>query len=145
MDKEFKPDYTPRQMFEMGIYGGCYFRDIYSSITKKDYKDVHKEFSFLKNINFIPNYDKNLNYYKVKSGQTLREWEKNGWIKEQDPYGWIQWYCRYHAGRRSPDDERQIKRWLGVKSRFGNREKMTDTIKQLLLQWGIKYTHCKKN
>ena len=24
------------------------------------------------------------------------------------------WYCRFFQGRRSPDDERQISRWLGV-------------------------------
>jgi hypothetical protein len=31
---EFKPDYTPKQMFQAGIFSGMYFRDIYSHVTK---------------------------------------------------------------------------------------------------------------
>jgi hypothetical protein len=27
-------------------------------------------------------------------GASLEEWEKSGWMREQDPYGWFQWYCR---------------------------------------------------
>lgn len=46
-----------------------------------------------------------------KAGSSLQTWEDKGWIVEQDPYGWVQWYCRFYAGRRSKDDERQIDRW----------------------------------
>ena len=63
------------------------------------------------------------NRYLKKCGQGLNEWEMSNWIMEQDPYGWVQWYCRFFAGRRSPDDERQISRWAGVtgqKGRFKN-------------------------
>ena len=41
---EFKLNLTPRQMFKLGSFGGIYFRPIYSSITKKNYKNVHKKF-----------------------------------------------------------------------------------------------------
>ena len=55
---------------------------------------------------------------KIKCGSSLRVWENKGWIREQDPYGWFQWYCRYYLGRRSKDDERQIKRWNSIVNRF---------------------------
>ena len=47
-------------------------------------------------------------------------WNKNGWIKG-DIYGFVEWYINYYYGRRSDDDEYQIKRWLGFKKRFGNQ------------------------
>ena len=53
-----------------------------------------------------------INKYGVKSGTSLDFWESKGWIKEIDPYGWFQWYCRFYAGRRCYDDDRQINRWI---------------------------------
>lgn len=138
--KDFTPDYSPIKMFRMGILGGSYFRPIYSQITGKKYTTDWREFNWddiqpnkIRN----PNYDPDLNYYKVKVGTSLEYWEDKGWIREQDPRGWIQWYLRYYEGRRSPDDERQIKRWIGVKQRFGKRKNKSNKIKQVLLEWGI--------
>ena len=51
-------------------------------------------------------------------GTSLRFWENKGWINKQDPHGWFQWYLIYWLGRRSKDDERQIKRWKGIVNRF---------------------------
>jgi hypothetical protein len=69
------------------------------------------------------------NRYGVRSGRTLGSkdafgldaWEQAGWIIEQDPYGWFQWYCRFFLGRRSMDDDRQVGRWgamCGEKGRW---------------------------
>ncbi len=101
---EFRPNLTPRQIFALGSFGGTYWRPIYSKITKKSYKNQHKEFpaSWWKGIPDTmmtqPTRDKKLNRYKVNSGTTLEYWEKKKWIKAQDPYGWVQWYCRFYNG-----------------------------------------------
>lgn len=50
---------------------------------------------------------------------SLPTW-KQEWLSEHDPDGWVQWYSRYSAGRRLPEeDTRQIKRWLSFRARHG--------------------------
>lgn len=140
---DFKPSLSPREVIELGSFGGTYFRPIYSSVTGKNYKNEHRKFEFF---NDIPdsmltrswdNYDKNINRYGVKVGSTLEEWEKKGWINPIDPYGWFQWYCNFYNGRRSIDDRRQIKRWKSVVNRFGKLKNKTPAIRQTLQHWGI--------
>jgi len=131
---DFRPNLTPREMFELGSFGGTYWRPIRSSITKKRYKDAHKEFpkSWWKNVPdaFLTSSkcDARANQYGVKVGTSLEFWEKKGWIKAQDPYGWVQWYCRFYQGRRTKDDERQIKRWLGIAGPKGRFRKWLVTL-----------------
>ena len=164
--KEFKPNKSPKEIFKEGAFGGTYFRPIYSSITKKKYTSaqVIKEYpkSWFNDIDIdtmvtSKEYDKNVNKYKVKCGSSLETWEKNDWIHKIDPYGWFQWYCRYYQGRRSEDDERQIKRWLnlaGPNGRFRRRlmnqiiqqkkryndYSVSPVIRQVLLHWGYELT-----
>ena len=163
---EFKPNLSPQQVLKMGSFGGTYFRPIYSSVTKKHYKseDVIKEYpkSWFKGIDIdtmviSPDYEKSINKYKVKCGTELEDWEDKGWIVEQDPYGWFQWYCRFYQGRRTDDDKRQIKRWMGVagpNSRFKKRlinmiknqgsdvndYTISPVIRQVLQHWACKIT-----
>lgn len=130
---EFKPNLTPKQVLQLGSFGGTYFRDIHSTVTNKNYigKNVIKEFPSnwftgldIDSMITSQKYDKNINKYGVKCGSSLEDWEDSGWIDKQDPYGWFQWYCRFYRGRRTDDDERQIDRWLkltGPKGRFKNR------------------------
>ena len=82
-------------------------------------------------------FDKNLNYYGVEVGTSLRFWESKGWINKIDPYGWFQWYFRYWKGRRSKDDKRQINRWKRIVSRFVGilKNKESKKIGQILLPW----------
>ena len=149
----FTPNKTPVEIISEGAFGGTYFRDIYYGINGKWYRNSWKEFDFFKDIDpklYANNYyDVRVNKYGVKCGTSLRFWENKGRINEQDPYGWFQWYCSYYYGRRSSDDSRQIKRWLGIVNRFkgilvkmikDKGTKFDDTsvspkIRQILLHW----------
>ena len=158
---EFMPNLTPQEIFELGSFGGTYWRPIRSGITKKSYKNKHKKYTWAKK---IPNskmtsewddYDKSVNKYGVKVGTTLQFWEKKGWITKYHPYGWVQWYCDFYEGKRSPDDKRQVKRWertAGPNSRFRKwllriiRERgaqkddysISPKIRQTLQHWAVK-------
>ena len=111
---DFKPNKAPVEIIKEGAFGGTYFRDIYSNVNDKFYKNSWKEFEILKDIDqkhYFSDYDDiSLNKHDVKCGTSLTFWENKGWINEQDPYGWLQWYFRYWLGKRSKDDKRQIKR-----------------------------------
>lgn len=104
-DPEFKPELTPRQMLEMGIFGGKYMTD------------CRKEFPsswFAKAKLAHARRDPSLNFFGIDASKPLSYWVDKGWIYDEDPRGWFQWYCRYYMGRRCPDDERQIKRWKAM-------------------------------
>lgn len=103
---DFKPDLTPKEMLELGVFGGKYMTDCKKEFPKNWFTKAKLSPKF---------YDKNLNYFKVKASQSLKEWQKKEWIHKDDPRGWFQWYCRYYMGRRHPDDERQIKRWVKMR------------------------------
>ena len=161
----FRPNLSPREMFKLGSFGGTYWRPIKSKFFKNELKNYHKKYpaSWWKGIpeNHLTRpfkeYDTKINKYGVKVGTTLSFWESKGWIKEHHPYGWVQWYCDFFTGKRSPDDERQIKRWLGVageKGRFmrwlvtqilkkngmWNDNNISPKIRQTLQHWGYKLT-----
>lgn len=101
-DPNFKPELTPKEMLEVGVFGGKYMTD------------CRKEFpaSWFKKAKLCPEkHDPKLNFFGVNASQPLSVWRAKGWIHPDDPRGWFQWYCRYYLGRRHPDDQRQIKRW----------------------------------
>ena len=114
---KFHPNINPVDLIKKGAFGGTYFRDIYSRVNNKFYKNSWKQFKELENID-KKYYCSDLNYYGVEVGTSIRFWESKGWINEIDPYGWFQWCFRYQKGRRSKNDERQINRWKRIVSRF---------------------------
>ena len=118
----FSPNKTPIEVIKEGVFGGTYFRNIYSGIQEKWYKNLWKEYVHLKNIDakFYASdyYHVSVNKYGVKCGTSLRFWENKGWINKIDPYGLFQWYFMYWSGRRSKDDKRQINRQKKYMSRF---------------------------
>lgn len=92
---QFKPNLTPKEILQLGSFGGTYFRVIHSGVTGQTYHDAWKEFPIdwydgldIKKCISSPTYDKSLNYYKAKCGGDLHMWESSGWITEVDPFGW---------------------------------------------------------
>ena len=72
----FSPNKTPFEVIREGAFGGTYFRDIYSGINGKWYKNSWKEFVWLKNIDakfYASDYcDVNVNKCGIKFGTSLR-------------------------------------------------------------------------
>ena len=112
---DFRANKKPIEVIKEGVFGGTYFRDIYSDVNGKWYKTLWKEFDQLKDIDqkyYCSNYyDISVNKYGAKCGNSLKFWENKGRINEIGPYGWFQLYFRYWLGRRTENDERQINRW----------------------------------
>jgi hypothetical protein len=101
-DPSFRPQLTPAQMLSIGVFGGKYMTDCRKEFPK----------SWFARAKLSPKFkDPSLNYFGVDASQPLKEWRRKGWIRPDDPRGWFQWYCRYYMGRRSMDDDRQIRRW----------------------------------
>lgn len=110
-DPDFKPQLTPKEMLELGVFGGKYMTD------------CRKEFpaSWFKRAKLCPErHDPKFNYFGVNASQSLSIWRRKGWIYPDDPRGWFQWYCRYYLGRRIPEeDRRQIGRWKAMARHIG--------------------------
>lgn len=136
--KEFDPDFcphlTPKEMLELGVFGGKYMTDC---------TDEFPSDWFVKAKLSPEGRNCKLNYFNVCAGQPLSVWQENGWIHADDPRGWFQWYCRYYMGRRHSDDTRQIKRWVAFR-RHANQllnacapgdVRCRPRQRQALLQW----------
>ena len=102
---EFRPDLTPNQMLELGVFGGKYMTDCAAEYPADWFASAAL---------CSERHDPELNYFGVNASQPLSVWRAKGWICHEDPRGWFQWYCRYFLGRRCSDDERQVRRWRAV-------------------------------
>ena len=111
---DFQPELTPKQMLELGVFGGKYMTDCADEFPA----------SWFKKARLCPTFhDPTLNFFGVNASQPLSEWRQKGWLYHEDPRGWFQWYCRYYRGRRCPDDERQIKRWRAMRRHIAQIKK----------------------
>ena len=133
-DPLFTPELSPKEMLELGIFGGKYLNDCKNEFPADWF--LNAKLSEVK--------DKSLNYFSVDASQPLSEWVNKGWIHSQDPRGWFQWYCRYFLGRRTPiEDQRQIKRWRAFRRHAGAIKKYCEPYdhqcrkkqRQALLHW----------
>ena len=131
---DFTPDLTPKEMLQMGVFGGKYMNDC---------RNEFPESLFGKAKLSAEKADPKLNYFKMNASKPLSYWIEKGWIWHQDPRGWFQWYCRYYMGRRSQDDDRQIKRWKAMKRHVAQLKKNCEkgdlkcrpVQRQALLHW----------
>lgn len=140
---DFTPNKSPTDIIREGGFGGSYWRPLYSKrlgITiKDDWRELPAEWitgldveQYLVN----PNYNPEINKHGVACGQSIEQWEANGWIAhEYDVRGWFQWYCRFWMGRRCEDDERQISRW---KKCVGETGRWRRTLMKQYVQRGIR-------
>lgn len=132
---DFRPDLSPREMLHLGVFGGVYFSD--------KPKEFPKDWFTKAELSPDGKRHKELNLFGVNASQPLSVWQAKGWINPQDPRGWFEWYCRYYMGRRSPDDERQIKRWSAMRRHTTQVKKYCRTgdifcrprQRQALLHW----------
>ena len=131
---DFCPDLTPKEMLELGVFGGKYMTD-----CQDEFPD-----NWFRKAKLSPGgADPEVNCFGIIASQPLSEWQKKGWIWDDDPRGWFQWYCRYYLGRRCDDDERQIKRWRAMRRHIAQIEKNCEKYeldcrpkqRQALLQW----------
>ena len=156
MEEIFTPDYTPREMLELGVFGGAYFsidetfkerfpKKLFHNLSEKKY-DLKKQ-------------NKTENCFKVLAGKSYEWWFERNLISDIDPLGWFEWYIHYYYGRRCYDDVRQIKRWnnfkkrqssiyrkLILKSKYSIKEVNSNNniypgMKQSFIQWGIDLTN----
>lgn len=114
----FSPDLTPKEMLALGVFGGCYMTDCQDEFPA----------DWFEGAKLSPGKpDKEMNCFGVHASQPLSEWRRKGWIHDDDPRGWFQWYCRYFMGRRHSDDARQIGRWRAMRRHIGQLRKACDT------------------
>jgi hypothetical protein len=102
---EFRPDLTPKEMLQLGVFGGKYMTDCTGEFPADWFAGAR-----LCHERHAPE----LNFFGVNASKPLAYWRARGWIYHEDPRGWFQWYCRYYLGRRCADDARQIRRWKAM-------------------------------
>jgi hypothetical protein len=137
-DPKFGPSYTPMEMLDLGIFEGIYTAAIPNIPSKyKKHKKVLPKGS---------KPDITINKFKIKSRQSLQQWQKKGWTTKDSPLGWWQWYVLYFEGRRLPEEDKlQIGRWRSFVARHQGQIVKSGDLKNLnkrakqrqgLLQWG---------
>jgi len=113
-DPPFEPQLTPGQMLKMGVFGGKYMTDCQDEFPAGWFEQAR--FSEGER-------DPGINFFGIEASKPLSYWREKGWIHQDDPRGWFQWYCRYYMGRRHEDDARQIQRWRNMRRHISQLKK----------------------
>jgi hypothetical protein len=114
-DPEFKPDLTPREILELGVFCGKYITDSRGEFPK----------SWFKRAKLSPSgRDCSLNYFGVAASRPLSEWRRMG-------------------RRMAEEDRRQIRRWKSFRRHVAQVKSTCEPgdrfcrprQRQALLQW----------
>lgn len=97
---EFEPYGSPRELLELGVFGGTYFRYMPSEIPAS--------WSVTQS-----------NYFGVHASKPKQWWIDRNLMTPEDPLGWFQWYLNFYGGRRIPADSWQIRRQRSFNARHG--------------------------
>jgi hypothetical protein len=134
-DPDFRPELTPTEMLRLGVFCGKYMTDCRAEFPASVFRGAKLAKG---------KRDCSLNFFGVDASQPLRVWREKGWLHPDDPRGWFQWYCRYHMGRRMPEeDHRQIARWVAIRRHIGQIRRNCEPLdldcrrrqRQALLHW----------
>lgn len=69
-DSDFKPELTPKQMLNLGVFGGKYMTDAVNEFPRDWFAEAK----------LSPyRHDPSLNYFGVSASQPLSVWRKKGW------------------------------------------------------------------
>ena len=80
---DFKPNLTPQEMLELGVFGGKYMTDCQNEFPKAWF--IKAKLSPIQ-------HDPHMNFFGVSASQPLSVWKEKGWIYKDDPRGWfLQW------------------------------------------------------
>lgn len=120
----FCPTFTPHEMLKLGVFDGTYFNEFsdFSQIPEVTAK----------------------NFFASNVSLSREHWVQKGWITQEDPLGWFQWYVRFWHGRRVDGLDRfQIGRWRSftarhsaqVKKQGGGNPWARVRQRQCLLHW----------
>jgi hypothetical protein len=113
-DPQFEPQLAPDEMLRLGVFGGKYLSDCRDEFPDEWFEKA--KFS-------AGARDAEINFFGIDASKPLSYWQAKGWIHDDDPRGWFQWYCRYYMGRRHEDDSRQIQRWRNMRRHVAQLKK----------------------
>jgi hypothetical protein len=74
-DPGFRPELTPKQMLQLGVFGGRYMTDCRDEFPASWFAGAKL---------CEARRDARLNCFGVNASQSLAAWRRNGWIRPQD-------------------------------------------------------------
>src|SRR5262245_1575154 len=77
--RDFRPELTPKEMLELGVFGGKYMTDCREEFPKEWFKRAKL---------CSERHEAELNFFGVNASQPLEVWRAKGWIHPDDPRGW---------------------------------------------------------